>query len=64
MKYKVIKEFAGIVAGTEMEISDSRSGYMIEAGYVEPIEEKSDPKPRGRKKKVDVEADNAQNKSE
>jgi len=52
------------MAGTEMEISDTRSGYMIESGYVVPIEEKADPKTRGRKKKVDVEADNAQNKSE
>jgi len=63
MKYKVIKDFAGIVAGTEMEISTARVSYMIDSGYIVPIEEKADPKPRGRKKKIDLEAEERKNKA-
>jgi hypothetical protein len=47
--YKVIKEFAGVKVGTEMPIRKDQVKYMIEAGYIEPIE----PEVKSRKKKID-----------
>ena len=41
MKCKVIKEFAGIEVGQEMDIKESQLEYMIESGYVEVIETKA-----------------------
>jgi len=37
MKYKVIKEYAGIEVGSEVKLSESNAKYMIERGYVESI---------------------------
>jgi len=39
MKYKVIKEYAGIEVRSEVKLSESSARYMIEHGYVEPIPE-------------------------
>ena len=39
MKYKVVKEYAGIEVGSEVKLSDLNARYMIERGYVEPISE-------------------------
>jgi len=39
MKYKVIKEYAGIEVYSEVKLSESSARYMIEQGYVEPITE-------------------------
>lgn len=39
MKYKVIKEYAGIEVNSEVKLSESSAKYMIEQGYVEPIGE-------------------------
>jgi len=38
MKYKVIKEYAGIEVGSEVKIADGAVKYMVTEGYVEPIE--------------------------
>jgi len=39
MKYKVIKEYAGIEVGSEVKLSESNAKYLISQGYVEPIDE-------------------------
>lgn len=39
MKLLVIKEYAGIKEGSEVNISESNINYMIKKGYVRPIEE-------------------------
>lgn len=39
MKYKVIKEYAGIEVESEVKLSESSAKYMIEHGYVELIDE-------------------------
>lgn len=44
MKCKVIKDYAGILAGQEVEINDKAVNYMISEGYVEPIIEPIEPK--------------------
>lgn len=38
MKYKVIKEYSGIGVDSEVNLSESSAKYMIEQGYVEPIQ--------------------------
>lgn len=38
MKYKVIKEYAGIEVGSEIKIAEGAVKYMVESGYVEPIQ--------------------------
>lgn len=43
MKYRVIKEYAGIEVGSEVKLADSSVKYMIESGYVEPIMEPIEP---------------------
>lgn len=43
MKYKVIKEYAGIEVGSEVKLSESSAKYMIEQGYVELIDEVEEP---------------------
>lgn len=64
MKYKVIKEFAGIKEGEEIGVNRNRVKYMTEAGYIKPIEpEVKAAKPK-RKKKIDKEAEARQDKSE
>lgn len=44
MKCKVLKDYAGILAGQEVEINDKAVNYMISEGYVEPIVEPIEPK--------------------
>jgi len=39
MKYKVIKEYAGIEIGSEVKLSESNAKYLISQGYVDPIDE-------------------------
>jgi hypothetical protein len=43
MKYKVIKEYAGIEVDSEVKLSESNAKYLIEQGYVELIDESNTP---------------------
>lgn len=43
MKYRVIKEYAGIEVGSEVKLSESSARYLIEQGYVELIIEPIEP---------------------
>ena len=38
MKYKVIKEYAGIEVGSIVRIADGSVKYMVGQGYVEQVE--------------------------
>lgn len=55
--YEVIKEFAGIKEGEKKNFTDNDAKYLTEAGYIKPIEAKVEPSARGRKKKVELEAE-------
>jgi hypothetical protein len=37
MKGKVIKSYAGIAIGSEVDIPTDRMAYMVEKGYIEPL---------------------------
>lgn len=70
MKAKVIKELHGLPIGHEINVAENSK--LIKLGYVELIEEelkpiepikaKVEPNARGRKKKIDPEINNLQNK--
>lgn len=62
--YEVIKEFAGVEVGTKRNFSKSGAEYLQKEGYIKPIQsKKADVEAKGRKKKIDLEAEKLQNKS-
>lgn len=47
-KFVVKKEYAGIKPGTEVKVNPIREKYMIDNGYVEPINQKPKRAPKNK----------------
>ena len=70
MEFEVIKEYSGIKVGSIVKIAPDSQQYMLEKGYIKPLApkkvevkgKKADSQLKKRKKKIDPEAQDIQNK--